>query len=70
MAREGAGEEARRRESWWDEGVTRAGVESKVQSREGCPPMVFNGGGEDGGRPIPYNKDMRLSFFKGSLLFM
>ena len=26
VAREGAGEEARRRESWWDEGVTRAGV--------------------------------------------
>ena len=52
MAREGAGDEARRRESWWEEGVTRAGVESKEHSREGCPPIVFKvpvGGGEDGG---------------------
>ena len=51
VAREGAGEEARRRESWWEEGVTRAGVDSKEQSSEGCPPMVFKatGGGEDGG---------------------
>ena len=52
VAREGAGEEARRRESWWEEGVTRAGVESKEQSSEGCLPVVFKvpGGGEDGGK--------------------
>ena len=51
MAREGAGEDARRRESWWEEGVTRAGVDSKEQSREGCPPVLFKvpGWGEDGG---------------------
>jgi len=51
VAREGAGEEARRRESWWEEGVTRAGVESKEHSSEGCLPVVFKvpGGGEDGG---------------------
>ena len=50
MAREGeVGEVESKRESWWEEGVTRAGVESREASREGRPPMVLRGGGEEGG---------------------
>ena len=53
MAREGeVGEGESKRESWWEEGVTRAGVESREASREGRPPMVLRGGGEEGGQEL------------------